>query len=766
MTEQQRERFAVTRRVRAACVVVLVAWVAGCVPRSPSAPAAPRSAPLAVAPTASTRPPDAEPCVPAAVMAQLFEVPAREPATGDPTPWPRPSRLVDPRPLPVRVPAGAADVAALAQRDDRAAALGAEERAVLAAADAAFEAGARDARKLAAARKGYQRLLARPAGAAALEGYVRIQLARTHWLLGAPADARVELLKVLPLGDRALAAEALGEIVAIDARHADPATAYAALRSLSGAEPDADGRALELLQDVAREALHVGELDRARALYEDLAARDASSDRTCGYETARATAAVTRTPDPGQVLTATKRLVAAERAFAAAAHPEASLARCASETIAVVAGEAARLQVESSDTRRLDQDGQFAAAGRRDEVGRKGLCGTRDQRAMTIARFLDRMLIDTFGEAGLARAATAAPSDLHPRLADVTRASADLAYLQRDLLCARYYEDLLAQQPTASDVVEIVYRAAACHLMGTERDSLPAHVTPAASPGLDSARTARLAAIDRYLRLGEPPRSAARPYFAYVDGKHLRARELLATGQWPEAAAALRDLAFHHPDHVDAPRAGLLYLETLGLLAQTRPACQVDAVRDAAALHAIYCRQLDPQHGDWVPAGHNLARICADIRTFAPDAVPAPLHVELPALPPKVVAWQPQLHIDTTELDGNLPLEIVEARARAQLGSVIGCYELGLRRDPLLEGRVQLRFLIGRDGAVADVRQRASEGIAQAGVADCVVGQMRAFSYPPPEGGSVWIEYSLGFSRALGVIPPQPDEPVRKLRWP
>ena len=58
------------------------------------------------------------------------------------------------------------------------------------------------------------------------------------------------------------------------------------------------------------------------------------------------------------------------------------------------------------------------------------------------------------------------------------------------------------------------------------------------------------------------------------------------------------------------------------------------------------------------------------------------------------------------QVNGRLPPEVIQRIVRQNFGRFRLCYENGLRNNPNLQGRVSVRFVIGRDGAVSNVRQR------------------------------------------------------------
>ena len=89
--------------------------------------------------------------------------------------------------------------------------------------------------------------------------------------------------------------------------------------------------------------------------------------------------------------------------------------------------------------------------------------------------------------------------------------------------------------------------------------------------------------------------------------------------------------------------------------------------------------------------------------------------------------------------------EAIQRIVRANSGRFRVCYEAGLRSNPNLEGRVTVKFVIGRDGGV----QVASDGgsaIPDAGVKQCVVSGFSSLSFPPPDNGVVTVVYPLMFT--------------------
>jgi hypothetical protein len=107
-------------------------------------------------------------------------------------------------------------------------------------------------------------------------------------------------------------------------------------------------------------------------------------------------------------------------------------------------------------------------------------------------------------------------------------------------------------------------------------------------------------------------------------------------------------------------------------------------------------------------------------------------------------ARSPRMRPGATVVSGRLPPEVIQRIVRQNYGRFRSCYELGLSRNPNLEGRVQVRFVIGRDGTVSNVQNGGSD-LPDAGVVGCVVGAYYGLSFPQPEGGIVSVVYPIMF---------------------
>jgi hypothetical protein len=108
-------------------------------------------------------------------------------------------------------------------------------------------------------------------------------------------------------------------------------------------------------------------------------------------------------------------------------------------------------------------------------------------------------------------------------------------------------------------------------------------------------------------------------------------------------------------------------------------------------------------------------------------------------------AKPPSVRMGATQVSGRLPPEVIQRIVRQNFGRFRLCYENGLRNNPNLQGRVAVRFVIGRDGAVSNVGNGGSD-MPDGGVVSCVVRAFYGLSFPQPEGGIVTVTYPIMFS--------------------
>ncbi|MCA9597254.1 MAG: AgmX/PglI C-terminal domain-containing protein [Myxococcales bacterium] len=106
----------------------------------------------------------------------------------------------------------------------------------------------------------------------------------------------------------------------------------------------------------------------------------------------------------------------------------------------------------------------------------------------------------------------------------------------------------------------------------------------------------------------------------------------------------------------------------------------------------------------------------------------------------------PQVRLGNTEVtSGTLPAEVIQRIVRQNFGRFRMCYENGLKSNPNLAGRVAVRFVINRDGAVTQASNGGSD-LPDSGVVGCVVSAYYGLSFPAPKDGIVTVNYPIMFS--------------------
>jgi hypothetical protein len=105
----------------------------------------------------------------------------------------------------------------------------------------------------------------------------------------------------------------------------------------------------------------------------------------------------------------------------------------------------------------------------------------------------------------------------------------------------------------------------------------------------------------------------------------------------------------------------------------------------------------------------------------------------------------PSVRQGATQVNGRLPPEVIQRIVRQNFGRFRLCYENGLRTNPNLAGRVSVRFIISREGAVSSSSDGGSD-LPDGGVVSCVVRGFSNLSFPQPEGGIVTVVYPIIFN--------------------
>jgi hypothetical protein len=87
------------------------------------------------------------------------------------------------------------------------------------------------------------------------------------------------------------------------------------------------------------------------------------------------------------------------------------------------------------------------------------------------------------------------------------------------------------------------------------------------------------------------------------------------------------------------------------------------------------------------------------------------------------------------EVGGGLDRDIIAEIIKGELGQIRYCYERQLSAHPELYGKMQIKFTIGLDGAVAEQRI-GSTTLKNADVEGCILRRVARWKFPQPKGGT------------------------------
>jgi TonB family protein len=94
---------------------------------------------------------------------------------------------------------------------------------------------------------------------------------------------------------------------------------------------------------------------------------------------------------------------------------------------------------------------------------------------------------------------------------------------------------------------------------------------------------------------------------------------------------------------------------------------------------------------------------------------------------------------------GYLDPKVVRNVVQGGYFSMRACYEEGLARDTRLSGKIQVRFVIDRDGRVSSAHLDDSS-LPDCEAARCMLDVYRGLEFPEPNGGRVTVVYPLTFT--------------------
>ena len=105
----------------------------------------------------------------------------------------------------------------------------------------------------------------------------------------------------------------------------------------------------------------------------------------------------------------------------------------------------------------------------------------------------------------------------------------------------------------------------------------------------------------------------------------------------------------------------------------------------------------------------------------------------------------PVVRVGATSVTGRLPPEVISRIVRQNFGRFRLCYENGLKSNPNLQGRVSVKFVIGKDGSVSTAINSGSD-LPDPAVVACIVQIFPKLSFPQPESGIVVVNFPISLS--------------------
>lgn len=96
-------------------------------------------------------------------------------------------------------------------------------------------------------------------------------------------------------------------------------------------------------------------------------------------------------------------------------------------------------------------------------------------------------------------------------------------------------------------------------------------------------------------------------------------------------------------------------------------------------------------------------------------------------------------------VDGKLDPSAIARVVRSRMRMVQDCYERELKRNPELAGKIEVEFTIGTSGRITDAWV-ITNTMGSETVGSCIVGRLRRWRFPRPDGGSVTVSFPFIFT--------------------
>lgn len=121
--------------------------------------------------------------------------------------------------------------------------------------------------------------------------------------------------------------------------------------------------------------------------------------------------------------------------------------------------------------------------------------------------------------------------------------------------------------------------------------------------------------------------------------------------------------------------------------------------------------------------------------TETPSGAKAPPPVSRPAA------------VKTSQSTGMVGPEVIRRVVRQERDKFVACYRAGLRKDPTLNGRVTVHFVIAKNGATRSITLAGGD-LTEKSVTQCVARELATLKFPPPDHGELTVTFPFSFSQA------------------
>jgi hypothetical protein len=107
-------------------------------------------------------------------------------------------------------------------------------------------------------------------------------------------------------------------------------------------------------------------------------------------------------------------------------------------------------------------------------------------------------------------------------------------------------------------------------------------------------------------------------------------------------------------------------------------------------------------------------------------------------------------------VNATLSPKTVETNVRSRLAQIRVCYEVVLRRDVNVSGKIVVHWTINLGGSAESVSIE-SDTTNDIELRECIRDLIAGWKFPPPQGGTVEISFPFVFQRSANLAPAKPQ---------